>query len=148
AHIAYLTLHALGDGALIPLCMTNIADLYGLEQRARMQGYFWATWGLASVVGPLIGGFLTDRLSWRWVFFINVPFGILTAVVLGTALAGLAHPRREVRVDVRGAGLLTAGMTSVLGALVEGGRRGSFGALHWALLVAGRGWLVRLLPWG
>ncbi|PYM64049.1 MAG: MFS transporter, partial [Candidatus Rokuibacteriota bacterium] len=78
ALITFRTLQGLGGGALIPLGMTIIADLYGLEQRARMQGYFSSVWGLASVVGPLIGGFLTDRLSWRWVFFINVPFGILT----------------------------------------------------------------------
>ena len=98
------TLQGLGGGALIPLGMTIIADLYGLEQRARMQGYFSATWGLASIVGPLIGGFLTDHLSWRWVFFVNMPFGLLAGAVLGVALAGLGpaarrredrHPRRR-----------------------------------------------------
>ena len=73
ALIVCRTLQGLGGGALIPLGMTIIADLYGLEQRARMQGYFSATWGLASIVGPLIGGFLTDHLSWRWVFFVNTP---------------------------------------------------------------------------
>ena len=147
ALITFRTLQGLGGGALIPLGMTIIADLYGLEQRARMQGYFSSTWGLASVVGPLIGGFLTDRLSWRWVFFINVPFGILTGLVLGTALAGLARPRRHVRVDVRGAALLTFGMASLLGALVEGGRSGTFGALHWALLVGGLGGVVGFVRW-
>ncbi len=98
------TLQGLGGGALIPLGMTIIADLYGLEQRARMQGYFSATWGLASIVGPLIGGFLTDHLSWRWVFFVNVPFGLLAGAVLGVALSGHGpaarrrqdrHPRRR-----------------------------------------------------
>ncbi|MBI2468424.1 MAG: MFS transporter, partial [Candidatus Rokubacteria bacterium] len=74
ALIVFRTMQGLGGGALIPLGMTIIADLYGLEQRARMQGYFSATWGVASIVGPLIGGFLTDQLSWRWVFFVNVPF--------------------------------------------------------------------------
>ena len=87
------TLQGLGGGALIPLGMTIIADLYGLEQRARMQGYFSATWGLASIVGPLIGGFLTDHLSWRWVFFVNVPFGLLAGAILGVALAGTDRPR-------------------------------------------------------
>ena len=145
--IVFRTVQGLGGGALIPLGMTIIADLYGLEERARMQGYFSSTWGLASIVGPLIGGFLTDRLSWHWVFFVNVPFGLLTGVVLGVALAGLHRPRGRVTVDVRGAMLLTAGMGSVLGALVEGGRSGGFGPVHWALFLVGLGLLVEFVRW-
>jgi EmrB/QacA subfamily drug resistance transporter len=145
--IAFRTLQGLGGGALIPLGMTIIADLYGLEQRARMQGYFSSVWGLASVVGPLIGGFLTDRLSWRWVFFVNVPFGVLTGIVLGIALAGLPRPRRKVRIDVAGALLLTAGMAACLGALVEGGRSGTFGLFHLVLFLAGAGALIGFARW-
>jgi EmrB/QacA subfamily drug resistance transporter len=145
--IAFRTLQGLGGGALIPLGMTIIADLYGLEQRARMQGYFSSMWGLASVVGPLIGGFLTDRLSWRWVFFVNVPFGVLTGIVLGIALAGLPRPQRVVRIDVKGALLLTVGMAACLGALVEGGRSGAFGPRHVLLFLVGSGALVGFARW-
>jgi EmrB/QacA subfamily drug resistance transporter len=141
------TLQGLGGGALIPLGMTIIADLYGLEQRARMQGYFSATWGLASIVGPLIGGFLTDHLSWRWVFFVNVPFGLLAGAVLGAALAGLDGPRRRVRVDLRGALVLTAGMGGLLAGLVEGGRAGRLGAGHLALAVVSVGLLIEFARW-
>ena len=147
ALIAFRTLQGLGGGALIPLGMTIIADLYGLEQRARMQGYFSSVWGMASIVGPLIGGFLTDRLSWRWVFFVNLPFGLLTGIVIGIALAGLPRPRRTVRVDGRGAVLLTLGMAASLGALVEGGRSGAFGPVHAALFVTGGGALVAFVRW-
>ena len=145
--IVYRTLQGLGGGALIPLGMTIIADIYGLEQRARMQGYFSATWGLASIVGPLIGGFLTDHLSWRWVFFVNVPFGLLAGGVLGTALAGLDRPRRRVRIDVRGAIVLTAGMAGLLAALVEGGRAGHVGPAHLVLAVVSIGLLVEFARW-
>jgi EmrB/QacA subfamily drug resistance transporter len=145
--VAFRTLQGLGGGALIPLGMTIIGDLYGLEERARMQGYFSSTWGLASILGPLIGGFLTDRLSWRWVFFVNVPFGLLAGAVLGVALAGWDRRREHVVVDLRGAALLTAGMGGTLLALVEAGRSGGFAGRHWALLLASLAVLAAFVRW-
>jgi EmrB/QacA subfamily drug resistance transporter len=148
ALIAFRTLQGLGGGALIPLGYTIVGDLYGLERRAKVQGYFSATWGIASIVGPLIGGFLTDRLSWRWVFFVNVPFGIVAALVLGWALARLPRPAGRVRMDVRGAALLTVGMGALLVALVEGGRGGAgLGPVHFTLLAAAAGGLAAFVAW-
>jgi EmrB/QacA subfamily drug resistance transporter len=120
--IVFRTVQGAGGGALIPLGHTIIADLYGLERRAKMQGYFSSTWGLASIVGPLIGGFLTDHASWRWVFFVNVPFGLLAGVVLGWALAGVGRRPERVQVDLPGAALLTGGLGILLVALVEGAK--------------------------
>jgi EmrB/QacA subfamily drug resistance transporter len=145
--IAWRTVQGLGGGALIPLGMTIIGDLYGLEQRARMQGYFSSTWGLASIVGPLIGGFLTDHLSWRWVFLVNVPFGLLCGAVLGVALAGRDAPRRPVRIDVRGAALLTLGLSGALLAVVEAGRRGALDLPRGGLLVASLVVLAVFVGW-
>ena len=84
--IAFRALQGLGAGSLITLGMTIIGDLYDLERRAKMQGYFSGVWGVASLVGPLLGGFLADTVSWRWVFYINVPFGLLAAGAIGWGL--------------------------------------------------------------
>src|SRR5687767_7714618 len=81
--IAFRAVQGLGAGALIPLGMTIIGDVYTLEERTRMQAYFSGVWGFASVVGPVVGGFITDQLSWRWVFYLNVPFGLAAALVMG-----------------------------------------------------------------
>src|ERR671927_727554 len=101
--IAFRALQGLGAGALVPLGMTIIGDVYTLEERARMQAVFSGVWGLSSVVGPVVGGFITDQLSWRWVFYINVPFGILAAVIMQLSLK---EPRRTSRPSIDYAGAL------------------------------------------
>lgn len=118
--IAYRALQGLGAGALVPLAMTIIGDVYTVEERARMQGFFSGVWGLSSVVGPIVGGFITDQLSWRWVFYINVPFGIIAAIIMQLSLK---EPKRTERpsIDYAGAALLMASITLLMLALVEGG---------------------------
>jgi EmrB/QacA subfamily drug resistance transporter len=118
--IVFRAVQGLGAGALIPLGMTIIGDVYTVEERARMQAFFSGVWGISSVVGPVVGGFITDQLSWRWVFYINVPFGILAAVIMHLALK---EPKRSVRpsIDYAGAALLTASITLLMLGLVEGG---------------------------
>jgi EmrB/QacA subfamily drug resistance transporter len=124
--IAFRALQGLGAGALIPLGLTIIGDIYTLEERARMQALFSGVWGLASVVGPFVGGIITDQLSWRWVFYINVPFGLAAALIIGLALK---EPKRHERpaIDYAGAATLMAAIALLMLALVEGG--GSVGAL-------------------
>jgi MFS family permease len=101
---------------VIPLSMTIVGELYALEERARTQALFSGVWGVASVIGPLVGGYITDTLSWRWVFLLNLPFGLLATLVIA-----LAYPPRAVRADARvdwaGAGLLFSGVTALLIAL-------------------------------
>ena len=86
----------LGAGALVPLAMTIIGDIFTLEERAKMQGLFSGVWGVSSIFGPLVGGFITDQLSWRWVFLINLPVGIAAAIIIGVALDRAAAARAAV----------------------------------------------------
>ncbi|HEX2060322.1 MAG TPA: MDR family MFS transporter [Thermoanaerobaculia bacterium] len=110
-----------GAGALVPLAMTIIGDIFTLQERAKMQGFFSGVWGVSSVFGPLLGGFITDQLSWRWVFLINLPVGIAAAAIIGF---GLVEPKREERaaIDYAGAIVLTGAVTLLLLVLGDGNR--------------------------
>ncbi len=115
--VLFRAIQGLGAGALLPLGMTIIGEIYSLERRARMQGLFSGVWGLASIIGPLIGGFITDHLSWRWVFYINIPCGIAAALLIGLALAEPRDHRKRVTIDYAGAATLIALVTLLLLAL-------------------------------
>ncbi len=117
--IVWRAVQGVGAGALVPLAMTIIGDIFTLEERAKMQGLFSGVWGISSVFGPLVGGFITDQLSWRWVFWINIPVGIAAAALIGIALK---EPKRESRpsIDYAGAAVLTLAMTMLLLVLGEG----------------------------
>jgi EmrB/QacA subfamily drug resistance transporter len=122
--IVFRMLQGLGAGSLLTLSMTIIADLFGLERRAKMQGYISGVWGLASMIGPLLGGLLTDHVSWRWVFYVNVPFGLLAMAVVWDALRTEARPARRPIIDYWGLALFFAGVSALLVGLGQAGRAG------------------------
>ena len=122
ALIAFRVLQGLGAGALQPTTMTISADLYSLRERAAIQGVFTAAWGAANVVGPLIGGWLVMHASWRWVFFVNVPVGVLALLLLHLFYRDPA--RRPARVDLWGPALVGASLGLLLFALERGGTHG------------------------
>ena len=131
-------IQGLGAGAIIPLSMTIIGELYTLAERPRTQALFSGVWGVASIIGPLVGGYITDALSWRWVFYLNIPFALFCMAVIGIAFPP-SRDTKPVRVDWLGAGLLFSGVSALLIAL--GGDTGA--AAPWVLLtIVLLGWFV------
>lgn len=118
--VAARAVQGVGAGGLISLPLAVVGDLVPARQRGRYQGYFGAVFGVASVIGPALAGFFVEVLTWRWIFYVNVPFGIVTFVVLTRTLT-LRHHRREHRLDYLGAGLLVAAVSAILLVLVWGG---------------------------
>jgi EmrB/QacA subfamily drug resistance transporter len=118
--IAFRALQGLGAGAVLPISLTLIGDLFDLEERARMQGVFGAVWGVSSVGGPLLGGAIVQLFDWRWVFFINVPIGIISSLLFFLYLREPAVHTRQ-RVDIAGGVTLTVGVGFLLVALQSSG---------------------------
>ncbi len=118
--IAFRGIQGIGAGGLMALAMTIIADVVSPRDRGRYQGYFGATFALSSVAGPLLGGVFTDNLSWRWIFYINLPIGIV-ALIVTSAVLRLPFRRQSHRIDYLGAFLMLVGVTAALLVTVWGG---------------------------
>lgn len=125
--VAFRAVQGLGAGGLISLALAIIGDIIAPRERGRYQGYFGAVFGISSVAGPLIGGFFTDSLTWRWVFYVNIPLGLIALAVTGTVLK-LPYERRESHIDYTGAAVLVAGVSALLLATVWGGQEYAWGS--------------------
>jgi EmrB/QacA subfamily drug resistance transporter len=135
--IVFRALQGLGAGGLMPLSFIIIGDMFSFEQRARMQGLFSGVWGVASIAGPLLGGFLVDQLSWRWVFYVNLLPGFLASALLW---GGWREPSRSEKmtgppIDYAGAGLLTAGVVVLLLGLFQLGTLAGWVLLAFAAML-------------
>jgi EmrB/QacA subfamily drug resistance transporter len=121
ALIAFRALQGLGAGAVQPMAVTIAGDIYTLRERARVQGYLASVWAISSVVGPTLGGVFSEFLSWRWIFFVNIPLCVIAAWMLLRTFHEKVVPRKN-NVDYLGAGLLTTSLSLLILAILEGGQ--------------------------
>ena len=134
--IVFRLLQGLGAGAIQPVAMTIVGDLYSLAERARVQGYIASVWGVSSVVGPTLGGVFSDYLSWRWIFFVNIPIGAAAAYVFWRRFSENITVTRH-RIDYLGTILLASGGTLLLLGLLEGGVMWEWNSATSILILAG-----------
>lgn len=150
ALIAGRVLQGLGAGAVMPVSQTIAADIYTLEERAKVQGYLASVWAVSSVVGPTLGGVFSEFASWRWIFLINIPLCVVAAWVIARQYREPAHGGEREPIDYRGALLLTASSSLLLLGLLEGGRAWAWDswpsvAIFVIAVVAGAGFVRRAL---
>jgi EmrB/QacA subfamily drug resistance transporter len=137
ALIAFRAVQGLGAGAVQPMSMTIVGDLYSLQERAKVQGYIASVWGVSSVVGPTLGGVFSEYASWRWIFFVNIPLCLIAAATIGLRFHERVDRRRPT-IDYAGAGVLTVALTLLILGLLEGGQAWAWGSLQGvAVLAAG-----------
>jgi EmrB/QacA subfamily drug resistance transporter len=127
ALIAFRAVQGLGAGAVQPMSMTIVGDLYSLKERAKVQGYIASVWAVSSVVGPTLGGVFSEYISWRWIFFVNIPLCLVAAATIGLRFHERVD-RRRPRIDYAGAGTLTVALTLLILGLLEGGQAWAWGS--------------------
>lgn len=120
--IFYRGLQGIGGGILMPMAMTIIGDIFPPEKRGKWQGIISAVFGLSSIVGPSIGGWFVDNATWRWVFYINLPVGLLAAITVFIGLSGEKRVEEKVIIDYAGALTLVISIVSLLLGLSLGGK--------------------------
>src|SRR5688500_8067981 len=120
--IAFRAVQGIGAGAVQPIGMTIVGGIYSIQERAKVQGYLAGVWALSAVIGPTLGGLFSDYMSWRWIFFVNLPIGAAALWVFWRRFEERVE-REPHRLDVLGAVLLTGGGVTLLLGLLEGGVR-------------------------
>jgi MFS family permease len=120
ALIAFRAVQGLGAGAVGPMSMTIVGDLFTTAERAKVQGYLASVWGISAVIGPTLGGVFSEYVSWRWIFFVNVPLCLLATTMLVRNFKERVEHRSH-QLDYLGATLLATGCTLLILGLLEGG---------------------------
>src|SRR6266487_6618311 len=112
--IAFRAFQGIGAGALMPIAIAIVGDLFTPRERGKWQGLTGGVWGLSAIIGPTLGGWITENSTWRWVFYVNLPVGIVALLVLIFLMPTLHGRAKEVSIDYVGAGLLVLGTVPLL----------------------------------
>jgi EmrB/QacA subfamily drug resistance transporter len=145
--ILFRGLQGLGGGAVFPLAFAVLADMYTPAERGKYSGFFGAVFGLSSIIGPAVGGLITDNLSWHWIFFVNVPVALISLYFVWRLLPAIKHPDAARNIDYVGAALFTAAIAPFLVGLTN--RQSSDWTDPWVggLIVVGLVFGVLFLLW-
>ncbi|MGY1604206.1 MDR family MFS transporter [Geodermatophilus sp. SYSU D00815] len=140
ALIAFRAVQGLGAGAVQPMSMTIVGDLYTLAERARVQGYVASVWAISAVVGPTLGGVFSEYVSWRWIFLVNIPLCLVAGATIALRFTERVE-RRRPRIDYAGATVLTVALTLLVLGLLEGGQAWAWASVP-SVAVLGAGVLL------
>jgi EmrB/QacA subfamily drug resistance transporter len=144
--ILFRLIQGLGAGAVMPIATTIVGDIYTLEERAKIQGYLASVWGLSSILGPLLGGFFVEYLHWSWVFWVNIPLGILAIVGIMVFLHEEIEKKKR-SIDYIGASLFFVSISSLMLLLIQGGVTWSWTSTPVILLIVIFGCSLPLFIW-
>ncbi|HUY60555.1 MAG TPA: MDR family MFS transporter [Candidatus Dormibacteraeota bacterium] len=128
--IFFRGVQGLGAGALFPIALAVVGDLFSPRERGRYQGLFGAVFGLSFLVGPFLGGYITDNINWHWVFYVNVPIGLVALLVIAVVLPNTRQPNASSNLDYLGALTFVAGVVPLLIGLTMKGVTDSHGQLY------------------
>jgi EmrB/QacA subfamily drug resistance transporter len=112
--IAFRGLQGIGAGSLFPVALAVIGDLFTPAERGKYQGLFGAVFGIAFIIGPLVGGFLTEQISWHWIFYVNIPIGLVSLFFIHRLLPTVKNPRATRNFDVLGGSIFTVAISFLL----------------------------------
>ena len=127
--IVFRAVQGLGAGAVFPMSITIVGDIYTVEERARVQGYLASVWGISSVIGPTLGGVFSEYVSWRWIFFVNIPLCLAAATMIQRRFHEKVTRSRPT-IDYAGAAVLTTGLTLLILGVLEGGQAWAWGSVQ------------------
>ena len=144
--IAFRALQGLGAGGLMTLAFAIVGDVIAPRERGRYQGYFGGVFAVSSVLGPLIGGWFVDQASWRWVFYINIPIGLVGLVVINRVLK-LDHQPRHSKIDFLGSLLIVGGVSLLLVGVQIAGSAARMTPTSWAYVLSGAVLIVLFCLW-
>jgi EmrB/QacA subfamily drug resistance transporter len=132
--IAFRALQGLGGGGLMVTTIAVVGDIIPPRERGRYQGFFGGVFGVSTVIGPLLGGFFVDNLTWRWIFYVNVPIGLLAFVVIG-AVFRAPPPSAQARIDYLGAAVLAGALSAIVLFTSLGGTTYAWGSTQIVVLI-------------